>query len=96
MSFDSAKQFQQLWALHMTNGRCVYAQDCDSDCYVKGPNGYIDPNGNPISQEKQTACERKRDAGCDRNRGDVGVGITFISCIDVAVEAVYNYEFSKT
>jgi len=30
-----------------------------------------------------------------RNRGDVGVGVTFISCIDLAVEAVYNYEFSN-
>lgn len=33
MSFESAKQFQQLWALHMTNGRCVYAERCcETDC----------------------------------------------------------------
>ena len=34
-------------------------------------------------------------AGLPRNRGDVGVGITFISCIDLAFEAVYNFEFSQ-
>ena len=33
--------------------------------------------------------------GLSRNRGDVGAGITFISCINLAVEAVYNYQFSK-
>lgn len=32
MSFYSAKQFQQLWALHMTNGRCIYATECGADC----------------------------------------------------------------
>lgn len=33
MSFESAKQFQQLWALHMLNGRCVYPTNCcDTGC----------------------------------------------------------------
>jgi len=66
MSFESAKQFQQLWALHMTNGRCVYAQECDTDCYILGKNGeYLDRDGMPVSQAKQAECERKRNAGCD-------------------------------
>lgn len=66
MSFNSAKQFQQLWALHMTNGRCVYAQECDTDCYTLGKNGkYLDKDGNPVSRAKQAECEKKRNAGCD-------------------------------
>jgi hypothetical protein len=32
----------------------------------------------------------------DRNHGDVGAGLTFISCSRLAIEVVYNYEFSKT
>ncbi len=34
MSFEAAQQFQQLWALHMTNGRCIYAQECDECCDI--------------------------------------------------------------
>ncbi len=64
MSFDSTKQFQQLWALHMTNGRCVYAQECD--CYTRNENGeYVDSEGNPLSHEKQAECEKRRKAACD-------------------------------
>ena len=66
MSFESAKQFQQLWTLHMTNGRCVYAQECDSDCYTLGKNGeYLGRDGKPVSKKKQAECEKKRNAGCD-------------------------------
>ena len=32
----------------------------------------------------------------DRNYGDVGAGITFITCSNLAFELVYNYEFGKT
>jgi len=31
-----------------------------------------------------------------RNRGDVGAGITFISCNRLAIQLVYNYEFSSS
>jgi len=31
----------------------------------------------------------------DRNQGDVGAGITFITCNRLAFELVYNYQFSK-
>ena len=66
MSFDSAKQFQQLWALHMSNGRCVYAQECDKDCYTQGENGeYLNADGQRVSRAKQAECQKKRDAGCD-------------------------------
>ncbi len=58
MSFESAKQFQQIWALHMTNGRCVYAQECDT-CDT------VDENGKPISQAKQNECKTKKNSGCD-------------------------------
>ena len=50
----------------MTNGRCVYAQECDEDCYTLGKNGkYLDEDGKPVSREKQAECEKKRNAGCD-------------------------------
>ncbi|HUD01974.1 MAG TPA: autotransporter outer membrane beta-barrel domain-containing protein [Rhabdochlamydiaceae bacterium] len=32
----------------------------------------------------------------DRNWGDVGTGITFITCSNLAFELVYNYQFGKT
>jgi uncharacterized protein with beta-barrel porin domain len=44
---------------------------------------------------KEAGSFRTEGPGLPRNRGDVGAGITFISCRDLALEAVYNYEFSK-
>ncbi len=34
-------------------------------------------------------------SGIKRNRGDVGAGITFISCMDLSLQLVYNYEFTS-
>ncbi len=39
---------------------------------------------------------RTKGPSFDRNLGDVGAGITFISCSRLALELVYNYEFGKT
>jgi uncharacterized protein with beta-barrel porin domain len=58
MSFESAKQFQQIWALHMTNGRCVYAQKCDR-CHTR------DEHGKSISRAKRAECKKKRNCDCD-------------------------------
>ncbi len=56
MSFNSAKQFQQLWSLHMTNGRCVYAQ-CDEDYYLLDENGeYVNQDGITL-REVQEECD---------------------------------------
>jgi outer membrane autotransporter protein len=32
----------------------------------------------------------------DRNLGDVGVGISFISCVRLAIQLDYNYQFGKS
>jgi outer membrane autotransporter protein len=38
---------------------------------------------------------RTKGPGFDKNTGDVGAGITFINCNRLAIELVYNYQFSK-
>jgi uncharacterized protein with beta-barrel porin domain len=55
MSFAAAKQFQQLWSLHMSNGRCVIATECDDAC----------TSGQRLSKAKLAECEKKMNAGCD-------------------------------
>jgi outer membrane autotransporter protein len=56
MSFESAKQFQQLWALHMTNGLCVRALECDDDCYNEEKSK---------NKAKKAECEKQKNALCN-------------------------------
>ncbi len=44
---------------------------------------------------EQSGSFKIKGPGFDRNQGDVGAGISFINCNRLAVELVYNYQFSK-